>query len=505
MQTGPAAGLTGRAVAARLAGMMVERAGLASGLAGRGRVAAAVVVAAVAAVGLWSSAPARAGDVVLGPALDGAMVDPAVAGADVFPSGGQITLELDLTSLGLGPLNETVRLSSEGLPDTIVQRGPLDPATGTIETEIVQLQLTGNSETLGQVFVNAGSNFGLTPSRGRIDHVVLDDNGRLVSGDSFFDVFAEVFIPGRVADPTTGFPALPPVAARNEVALHVQDRIRELPPNYPDQEPKSARAIDHFKCYTVSQRTKFRKGAVRLNDQFESARATVVRPVSLCNPVRKNGSPVKNPRQHLVCYAIRPGSRGFEKEAVGIHNQFGDETVDVLSRKTLCVPSRKRVLRGPTRPTRRAKPRPLSHFKCYRIQTRQPFQTRQVRLVDQFESQQARALAPTTVCNPVEKITRKNRKTTKTKIINQRAHLVAYPIKRQRPFRRRVVRITNQFGTQDLNVVRRESILLPTHKTPCTEYAEEAKAALMAQGVQIGTINNAIHVPFQGRPDGDCP
>ena len=139
------------------------------------------------------------------------------------------------------------------------------------------------------------------------------------------------------------------------------------------------------------------------------------------------------------------------------------------------------------------------------IKTRQPFQSRQVKLVDQFESHRARAIAPTTLCNPVEKTIKKNRRTTKTPIRNRLAHLVAYPIKPQRPFKRRIVRITNQFGTQDLKVVKLESILLPTHKTPCSEYAEKTKTALMAQGTQIGTINRAIHVPFEGRPDGDCP
>ena len=182
-------------------GTVLDRAGLAGGLAGRGRIALAAFVVAGVAAALVLSASARAGEEVVRPALSAAIADPAVAGADVFPSGGEISLELDLTSLGLGLLKETVQLSSEGLPDAIVQRGPLDPKTGTIETEILQLQLTGISPGLGQVFVNVGRDFGLPPSLGRIDNVLLDKNGRLISGHSSFDLFAEVFIPGRVADP----------------------------------------------------------------------------------------------------------------------------------------------------------------------------------------------------------------------------------------------------------------------------------------------------------------
>ena len=429
---------------------------------------------------------------------------------------------------GQPPVTETVELSSEGLPPALVNRGALTSSfidteiigrglrgqfmNGVIQTELVSLHLRGQS-SLGEVNVKAGAQFNLNPSLGQINKIVTDANGNLTSAQSFFDVFAQVEVFMRSALPPimgpgdTGAPPQIAVIAQNEVLLHLETTIYKLPPNYPDGEPKKARAIDHFKCYDV-KRKKFSISAT-LSDQFETHKAKVMRPVSLCNPVSKNNEGFRNTKRHLVCYAISPTKRGFKPTAIGIHNQFGDETVDVLARETLCVPSTKSVRKGPSRSMPKGNKKPLDHYKCYTITSRNPLQSRSVKLVDQFESRQARTSPPSAVCNPVKKVVKRKvrgkRVTEIAKIKNAAAHLVTYPIAPRKPFKQRIVEVKNQFGTQRLVVVERRSLMVPTHKTPCSEYAERTKTALMAAGNHVGTINMAIHVPFEGRPDASCP
>lgn len=444
----------------------------------------------------------------LAPIASGGVHDVNVAGQDFFPSGGEIELELQLP--GQKPLVERIELTSQGLPDAVINRGALTDSH--IDTEIVQLDLAGQS-SLGQVFVRAGSGYGLPASTGRIDNVKLDRSGGFESGDSFFDVFVEIQVIPRVPAPgqgpgdIVGPPIAGPIIAQNATPLRLQTTISKLPPNYPEKEPKAARAINHFKCYVVVSK-RFSITAT-LSDQFESRRDKILRPVRLCNPVSKNGEGFQDTSRHLVCYAIDKKKQGFEKTAIGIHNQFGDETVDATARETLCVPSTKKHLQGPRRRVPRGKNRPLGHYKCYTITSRNPLESRTVRLEDQFESHTTKTQPPDTVCNPVRKVVKRKIRNRRVTVIgpirNQAAHLVTYRIPRAKNFKRRVVEVTNQFGKQRLVVRNREKLMVPTHKTPCSEYAEETKAALMAQGQQVGTIHMAIHVPFEGRDDAGCP
>jgi hypothetical protein len=107
--------------------------------------------------------------------------------------------------------------------------------------------------------------------------------------------------------------------------------------------------------------------------------------------------------------------------------------------------------------------------------------------------------APITLCNPVEKTV--GRKT--ARITNPFSHLVLYPIKKAKV--KRLVVVRNQFGIQVLEVIERHSLALPSYKTNCSEYAEKTKIALQSGGQQIAQVNQAIHAPYQGDPNGDCP
>jgi len=96
---------------------------------------------------------------------------------------------------------------------------------------------------------------------------------------------------------------------------------------------------NHFKCYSVN--SDFAKQFdVSLVDQFKESHATTYRPVLLCNPVSKNGEPVPNPEYHLVCFELR---QDFVPElpTVQTFNQFGDQKLEPVEAKLLCLPSKK--------------------------------------------------------------------------------------------------------------------------------------------------------------------
>jgi hypothetical protein len=141
-------------------------------------------------------------------------VPPIPAGTDRFPSGGRITF------VPLQGDPETIQLSSEGLPDAIVERGP---QTGNmINAEILSLELQGMSQQFGQVIVRIGSQHGLLPSTGRVMNIQQNPDGTFRSGDSFFDVFFEV----EFRPPLGGA-----LRARNTIPLRLSAQIFSLPPN----------------------------------------------------------------------------------------------------------------------------------------------------------------------------------------------------------------------------------------------------------------------------------
>jgi hypothetical protein len=105
--------------------------------------------------------------------------------------------------------------------------------------------------------------------------------------------------------------------------------------------------VDHFLCYRVkrSRRTaRFPRGVqVSVGDQFSAAKTFDVKGATrLCTPVHKNGSRIKNPDDHLMCYSVRT-ARGEPRhqmmEGIWVKDQFGAKQVDTRKEEELCVPS----------------------------------------------------------------------------------------------------------------------------------------------------------------------
>ena len=60
---------------------------------------------------------------------------------------------------------------------------------------------------------------------------------------------------------------------------------------------------NHYKCYVVES-PRVRARSVLLSDQFGRRRAIAVRPIALCNPVKKNREPIQKRPTHLECYGL---------------------------------------------------------------------------------------------------------------------------------------------------------------------------------------------------------
>lgn len=411
---------------------------------------------------------------------------------DTFPSGATAVIELT----GLPPF--TLQLSSQGLPDAVVQRGPL--VGDTIETEMLSLQLRGTTTIFGQqaeAFLQAGTSLtaGRPRSTGRLTGVKTDASGKLWRSAGVFDLQGNAtFVLGNRQQ------------FHYEWAMTVDAEpwIFDLPPNRPIDQ-KLGR-VDHYKCYGIKPRERFRRRSVVLSDQFEDEKATVVRPLTLCAPVRKNDGRLLRPTAHLECYSITSTSDRPKKPEVEVTvtNQFGTAQLVVLGPKTLCLPTLKKKVR-------KLVPRPpppagsltalTDHFKCYGVRTKSAFAQRTVSLDDQFETERAQVLRPVLLCPPAEKNAVKLRDST--------THMVCYTIQdrvRKEKAGGRLVVVRNQFGVETLAVQKPQLLCVPsTKKPPCSVYAERSRAPLRQGGQIVGYINEARHVPFLGNTAGSCP
>ena len=120
-------------------------------------------------------------------------------------------------------------------------------------------------------------------------------------------------------------------------------------PTEKDGVPSSLEIQDHFQCYKVDKKS-VKKGfdpiiEVSLEDQFQSVVVKVGKPVSVCNPVNKNGEGINAPENHLTCYSVKVLDKQEFDFTASITNQFDtNKVLKLLDVSTLCVPSAKTEL-----------------------------------------------------------------------------------------------------------------------------------------------------------------
>ena len=105
---------------------------------------------------------------------------------------------------------------------------------------------------------------------------------------------------------------------------------------------------EHYLCYNIDPHGSFKPREVKLKDQFGFYYGVVLNPISLCNPVDKNGEGIVNFQRHLVCYEVNTDPIGPFPPAIDVitANQFTEQSMTaIIPPRTLCVPSKKELLR----------------------------------------------------------------------------------------------------------------------------------------------------------------
>jgi hypothetical protein len=261
---------------------------------------------------------------------------------------------------------------------------------------------------------------------------------------------------------------------------------------------------EHFNCYGIGVLKAGHDQTVSLNDQFASRSGVKVfrrDPAgrdTFCNPVRKNGEPFKNQKDHLRCYAINVPTTSKTKKVL-LSNQFHMFSANVsLTPRQLCLPSAKAI--DPAVPP--SQTFKTEHFLCYGIKPLPGtgvYPTRKVKLDDQFgKTYSVTVSTPSTLCTPVAK--------NGTPVKNGVQHLACYGYSKARPSK--TIRTRNQFGVERLQTKSPQSLCLPTIKTlPTLEhfncYGVDVLSAGKNPTVSLrDQFNNTPAVPVI-RKDGD--
>jgi hypothetical protein len=217
--------------------------------------------------------------------------------------------------------------------------------------------------------------------------------------------------------------------------------------------------LDHYLCYSIEPAEgtswSFTPRTFVVRDQFRPPRTTrVVKPDSLCNPVSKDGSKIRNRSAHLLCYVSRY-SKTFPARGVAVQNQFGRSRLKVYRPTFLCVPSGKSL--DPNAPPRL--PRGLDHFQCYPVTG--PLIQRKGKVADQFGDDEYFVGKPMRLCNPARKT--KLRVSSTSPLINARDHLVCYAVRFDFAGRKGIL-VRNQLGQLRLNATAPKMLCLPSLK-----------------------------------------
>jgi hypothetical protein len=112
--------------------------------------------------------------------------------------------------------------------------------------------------------------------------------------------------------------------------------------------------VDHYACYAVKEadESEFAPIAgVELLDQFiatqllgPAKRFDLRKPTRLCAPVDKDGSGIKHPATHLMCYkavGVKGEPKHVKVSGLYLNDQFGPRRLDTVQEEELCVPSAK--------------------------------------------------------------------------------------------------------------------------------------------------------------------
>ena len=219
--------------------------------------------------------------------------------------------------------------------------------------------------------------------------------------------------------------------------------------------------LNHFQCYET-KRQAITAGPVTVQDQFgTSTGVSLSKPNRLCAPTNKQNEDPTAPGDpdHLKSWQDKRSGPKFVNQTVV--NQFGTIIVDVSRPSFLLVPASKSLvgnpppLAGPT----------VDHFQCYKVKrsrgTPKFAKITGVTGVDQFGSYTVDLLKPRYLCAPA------NKSGEDPTAPSHPEHLLCYKSRNAGvKFTPRNAFATDQFGSQQLELMRRVELCVPSLKNP---------------------------------------
>jgi hypothetical protein len=244
-----------------------------------------------------------------------------------------------------------------------------------------------------------------------------------------------------------------------------------------------AQALDHFQCYELKPAF-FPAANVTVQDQFGTLTESLRFPHRLCNPTRKNGEEISDPTDHLVGYGTKPST--FAKRTnVTLVDQFGTLVVDVTRPDILLVPTSKDGV---------AQTPPLDHFQCYKIKRARgaaKFTKRTVTIANQLESTTVTLVKPFRLCTPASK---NNEDPTAP---SHPDHLTCYK-SRGPGLAQSTHSIANQFGTDEVKVIHRRELCVPSLKNPPATTTTTTTTVTVTTATT--TSSTTVTTPTTGNP-----
>jgi hypothetical protein len=192
---------------------------------------------------------------------------------------------------------------------------------------------------------------------------------------------------------------------------------------------------------------------VSVEDRFQSISSTTRYPHRLCAPVDINGGGIIDDVQHLVGYVMnQPVFKS--SDTLSVTNQLGTIALRLARPSVFMVPSAKSLTTTPPPLT----PPTIDHFQCYKAKRAgggAKFTKQTVTIVDQLESQTVTIVKPELLCAPADK--NGEDPTAPTHSVS----LTCYKVLGT-PFGTVAAHIANQFGTDDLTLIHRRELCLPS-------------------------------------------
>ncbi|HJQ82472.1 MAG TPA: sialidase family protein [Candidatus Binatia bacterium] len=269
---------------------------------------------------------------------------------------------------------------------------------------------------------------------------------------------------------------------------------------------------DHYLCYGARDLIvpPQHPDPLNLTDQFHHGLYKPGHAQRFCTPADKNDEGITDPITHLKAYELQRVEAPAVRATVDVVNQFGSLTLRLRKTANVYVPSAKGLLSPPDPPDPSLPG--YEHFTCYKVSTvGAPFPKNIiVEVENQFGAGKYVLRKPRRMCAPAAK---KRPSLPVEPVRNPARHLVCYGVRRVIPIAPPPeVHVTNQFGTERLQLQREREFCVPSAKivvggsttttTPTTTSTTSTTlVSTLCCDVPPGALGNPVPVCFVATPD----